>query len=39
VNFRTSKKDIAEIIEIIVREGKKMHYVLQEKENSVKIVL
>ncbi len=25
VNFRTSKKDIEEIIEIIVREGKKMH--------------
>jgi len=25
VNFRTSKKDIDEIIEIIVREGKKMH--------------
>jgi hypothetical protein len=25
VNFRTSKKDIKEIIEIIVREGKKMH--------------
>ncbi len=25
VNFRTSKKDIEEIIDIIVREGKKMH--------------
>jgi glutamate/tyrosine decarboxylase-like PLP-dependent enzyme len=25
VNFRTSKKDIEEIIEIIVREGKKIH--------------
>ena len=29
VNFRTSKKDIEEIIEIIVREGKKMHKKLQ----------
>ena len=25
VNFRTSKKDIREVIEIIVREGRKMH--------------
>ena len=25
VNFRTSKKDILEVVEIIVREGKKMH--------------
>jgi len=32
VNFRTSKKDIEDIIEIIVREGKKMHHRLQEKE-------
>jgi glutamate/tyrosine decarboxylase-like PLP-dependent enzyme len=32
VNFRTSKKDIEEIIEIIVREGKKMHQELQEKD-------
>ena len=32
VNFRTSKKDIEEIIEIIAREGKKMHQKLQEKE-------
>lgn len=31
VNFRTSKKDIAEIIKIVVREGKKMHRKLQEK--------
>lgn len=31
VNFRTSKKDIAEIIEIIVREGKKLHRKLPEK--------
>lgn len=29
VNFRTSKKDIEEIIEIIVREGRKMHIRLQ----------
>ncbi len=29
VNFRTSKKDIEEIIEIIVREGQKMHRNLQ----------
>ena len=31
VNFRTSKKDIEEIIEIIVREGKKMHQKLRGK--------
>ena len=31
VNFRTSKKDIAEIIEIIVREGKKLHLKLPGK--------
>jgi aromatic-L-amino-acid/L-tryptophan decarboxylase len=31
VNFRTSRKDIKEIIEIIVREGKRMHKKLQEK--------
>ena len=30
VNFRTSKKDIKEIIEIIVREGRKTHSKLQE---------
>lgn len=29
VNFRTSKKDIQEIIEIIVREGRKVHENLQ----------
>jgi len=29
VNFRTSKKDIEEIIEIIVREGSKMHQKLK----------
>ena len=31
VNFRTSRKDIQEIIEIIVREGKKVHEMLQIK--------
>jgi aromatic-L-amino-acid/L-tryptophan decarboxylase len=31
VNFRTSKKDIEEIIEIVVREGAKVHEKLQEK--------
>lgn len=31
VNFRTSEKDIEEIIEIIVREGEKVHQELQEK--------
>ncbi len=31
VNFRTSVKDIKEIIEIIVREGEKVHRKLQEK--------
>ena len=31
VNFRTSAKDIEEIIEIIVREGKKIHQKLHEK--------
>jgi aromatic-L-amino-acid decarboxylase len=31
VNFRTSAKDIEEIIQIIVREGRKMHKKLQEK--------
>ena len=35
VNFRTSKKDIEEIIEIIVREGKKIHQKLQEN-NTIK---
>ncbi len=30
VNFRTSKKDIEEIIEIIVREGRKLHKQLQD---------
>ena len=31
VNFRTSKKDIEEIIDIIVREGRHVHQQLQEK--------
>ncbi len=31
VNFRTSKKDIEEIIAIIVREGRQLHHKLQEK--------
>lgn len=31
VNFRTSKKDIVEIVDIIVREGKKMHEKLSKK--------
>lgn len=35
VNFRTSKEDIAGIIEIIAREGKRMHYKLQEKSISL----
>lgn len=34
VNFRTSKKDIEEIIEIIVREGKKVHAKLQKNRLS-----
>ena len=33
VNFRTSEKDINDIIEIIVREGQKVHKKLQEKES------
>lgn len=32
VNFRTSEKDIEEIIDIISREGKKMHQRLQKKQ-------
>lgn len=31
VNFRTSKKDILEIVDIIVREGRKIHEKLQKK--------
>jgi glutamate/tyrosine decarboxylase-like PLP-dependent enzyme len=34
VNFRTSKKDVEETIEIIVREGRRMHSNLQSK-NSI----
>ena len=33
VNFRTSKKDIKEIVEIVVREGRKAHLLLQEVKN------
>ncbi|MCX2720489.1 pyridoxal phosphate-dependent decarboxylase family protein [Lentiprolixibacter aurantiacus] len=32
VNFRTSEKDIRDIIEIVVREGRKMHLNLQNKK-------
>lgn len=32
VNFRTSKRDIREVIEIIVREGKKVHETLSNKK-------
>lgn len=32
VNFRTSRKDIEEIIEIIVRQGRKMHHRLRTGE-------
>lgn len=32
VNFRTSRQDIEEIIEIIVREGRRVHNNLQEKK-------
>jgi len=31
VNFRTSRKDILEIVDIIVREGQKIHESLQRK--------
>jgi len=31
VNFRTSEKDIHEVIEIVVREGRKVHETLQRK--------
>ena len=31
VNFRTTRKDILEIVDIIVRQGKKMHEILQRK--------
>ncbi len=34
VNFRTSKKDIMEIVDIIVREGKKMHEKLSKKTGA-----
>jgi len=31
VNFRTSKKDIEEVVEIIVREGRKIHAIFKEQ--------
>jgi len=34
VNFRTSQKDIEEIVEIVVREGRKMHQMLMEKSSK-----
>ena len=34
VNFRTSRKDIEEIVEIIVRKGREMHGKLQESEEK-----
>jgi glutamate/tyrosine decarboxylase-like PLP-dependent enzyme len=36
VNFRTSRKDIEEIIEIIVGEGKRIHQKLQLKQVEIK---
>ncbi len=33
VNFRTTKKDVEESIEIIIREGKKTHQKLQAKQD------
>ena len=35
VNFRTTKKDIEEVLEIIAREGKKMHQKLKEKQQGL----
>ena len=35
VNFRTSKRDIEEIIAIVAREGAKVHHKLQEKSQPV----
>jgi aromatic-L-amino-acid/L-tryptophan decarboxylase len=37
VNFRTSEKDIEEIIEIIVREGRKIHQRLQNEKNALEM--
>jgi glutamate/tyrosine decarboxylase-like PLP-dependent enzyme len=34
VNFRTTEKDIEEIIEIVVREGAKVHNILQDATQS-----
>ncbi|WCO00320.1 pyridoxal phosphate-dependent decarboxylase family protein [Psychroserpens ponticola] len=33
VNFRTSKKDIKEIVDIVIREGQKMHIKLSNQNN------
>ena len=37
VNFRTSKKDIEEMINIIVREGKKLHEKMQERVGALEM--
>ncbi|HYH16821.1 MAG TPA: pyridoxal-dependent decarboxylase [Flavisolibacter sp.] len=37
VNFRTSRKDIESTIEIIVREGRRVHLKLQQEQKSSKI--
>ena len=37
VNFRTTAQDIEEIIEIIVREGRKMHHKLQQQPVSTAV--
>jgi aromatic-L-amino-acid/L-tryptophan decarboxylase len=37
VNFRTSEKDIDEIIAIIVREGKKMHQKIRNEKDAVEM--
>jgi hypothetical protein len=34
VNFRTSEKDIEEIIDIVVREGERTHIRLQEEKKA-----
>jgi glutamate/tyrosine decarboxylase-like PLP-dependent enzyme len=34
VNFRTSRKDIEEIIDIVVREGERTHIKLQEEKKA-----
>ena len=37
VNFRTTAQDIEEIVEIIVREGRKMHHKLQQQPVSTAV--